>query len=133
MNKEKTEILNVYIDRKTAAIENGYVSSSSLDTPVKNMTLTNGNYYLLYDSCEENVRNEFVLKNNDCEPLLYKNGVGQYDSSGNLLKEFGCKYDCIRILKMSDKTLAKALDKDIMYNNQYFKIIGSKLKCFELI
>jgi phage anti-repressor protein len=130
VNKEKTEILNVYIDRKTAAIENGYFSTSSLDTPVKNMTLTNGNYYLLYDSCEENVKNDFILKNSDCEPLLYKNGVGQYDSIGNLLKEFGCKYDCIRILKMSDKTLAKALDKDIMYNNYYYKTIGSKLKCF---
>ena len=38
------------------------------------------------------------------------------------------KYDAIKNLKMSDKTLAKALDKNIMYNNHYFKSIGSKLQ-----
>ncbi len=34
----------------------------------------------------------------------------------------------IRTLKMSDKTLAKALDKNKIYNNHYYKSIGSKLK-----
>ncbi len=29
---------------------------------------------------------------------------------------------------MSDKTLRKALDKNIIYNNHYYKSIGSKLK-----
>ena len=43
----------------------------------------------------------------------------------NLIKEFICKYDCIRTLKMSDKTLRKALDK----NQMYYKSIGSKLQC----
>ena len=47
LNKEKSEILNVYLDRKTAAHENGYVSSG-LDTPVKNHTITNGNFYALF-------------------------------------------------------------------------------------
>jgi hypothetical protein len=31
--------------------------------------------------------------------------------NNNLVKEFGCKYDCIRELKMSDKTLHKSLQK----------------------
>jgi hypothetical protein len=43
------------------------------------------------------------------------------------VKEFVCKYDCIKQLKMSDKTLAKALDKNILYNAFYFKSIGAKL------
>jgi hypothetical protein len=45
INKEQTEIVNVFIDRKTAAFENGYESSSALDNPVKNFTLTKGFYY----------------------------------------------------------------------------------------
>ena len=45
LNTEKTQILNVYLDRKTAASHNGYASSSALDTPVKNASLTNGHYY----------------------------------------------------------------------------------------
>lgn len=129
INKEKTEIINVYLDRKTASHFNGYESSSALDNHVKNNSLTKGYYYKLYNDCDEILKDNFILRNK-CEPLLYKNGVGQYDSSNNLIKEFECKYDCIKQLKISDKTLSKALDKPIMYQNCYYKNIGSKLKCF---
>ena len=40
-------------------------------------------------------------------------------------KIFTCKYYFIRCVKISDKTLAKILDKDIMYNGFQFKSIGS--------
>ena len=63
------------------------------------------------------------------EPKLYKNGVGQYDAENNLVREFTCKYDCIRTMKMSDKTLAKALDKNLLYNEHYYRVLGSKLSC----
>ena len=127
LNKDKTEILNVYLDRKNAATSNDYPSSSSLDTPVKNVSLTNGHYYMLYDKCEDELKNNFVQKYG--EPLLYKDGVGQYNAENNLVAEFVCKNDCIKQLKMSDKTLSKALDKNLLYNNCYFKSVGSKLKC----
>ena len=129
MNQHKTEILNVYIDRKTAATENGYASPSALDNPVKNVSLTNGHYYVLYEKCADEVKDNFEQKYG--APLLYKDGVGQYTHDNKLLKEFVCKYDCIKQLKISDKTLAKALDKNVMYNNHYFRTIGSKLKCCE--
>jgi prophage antirepressor-like protein len=129
LNKEKTEILNVYLDRKTAAAENDYSSSSALDNPVKNYTITNGHYYALYDSCEEDLKEEFISKNNNKEPILYKNGVGQYDLENNLIQEFICKYDCIKFLHISDKTLEKALTKNILYNGNYFKYLGCKTKC----
>lgn len=129
MNKEKTQILNVYLDRKSAASFNGYTSSSSLDTPVKNMSLTNGHYYMLYDNCPEETITNFEQQHG--EPVLYKDGVGQFSIDNQLIKEFVCKYDCIKQLKMSDKTLAKALDADVLYNNSYFKRIGSKLKVLQ--
>jgi prophage antirepressor-like protein len=130
LNKEKTEILNVYLDRKTAATENEYASSAALDNPVKNFTLTNSHYYVLYDSCEEDLREEFVIKNDNKEPILYKNGVGQYDTENKLIQEFICKYDCIKSLHISDKTLEKALTKNMLYNGTYFKFLGCKVKCF---
>ena len=126
LNQDKTEILNVYLDRKTASISNGYESSGSLDTPVKQFKITRGHYYLLYDSCSDDLKQAFTLKHG--EPLLYKDGVGKYDSENQLVRSFACKYDCIRSLRMSDKTLAKALDKHILYNGHYFKTIGSKLQ-----
>jgi prophage antirepressor-like protein len=126
LNAERTEIINVYLDKKTAAHFNDYTSASALDTPVKSFTLTKGHYYKLYNDCDTILKNNFVEKNG--EPILYKNGVGQYDTSNNLIKEFICKYDCIKQLKMSDKTLAKALEKNIQYNGFYFKTLETKLK-----
>jgi hypothetical protein len=121
----KSEILNVYLDRKTAAQLNGYTSSSALDNPVKNNTLTNGYYYCLYNSCEQNLIQNFEQIHG--EPLLYKNGIGQFDLNNNLLREFSCKYDVIREIKISDKTLAKALINNVPYNNFYYKELGSKI------
>ena len=53
--------------------------------------------------------------------------ANKFDLQNNMVQEFTCKYDCIRGLKMSDKTLAKALDKNVSYNGFYFKSLGSKL------
>lgn len=128
INTDQSEIINVYIDRKTAAHFNGYESISALDVPVKNSTISKGFYYKLYDTCNESLKNIFEEKNGG-KPVLYRNGVGQYDLQQNLIKEFICKYDCIKTLSISDKTLAKALDKNIPYNNYYYKNIGNKLKC----
>ena len=126
LSADKSEIVNVYLDRKTAAHFNGYESMSALDTPVKNFTLTKGCYYKLFDDCDEMVKNNYIQIHS--KPVLYKNGVGQYDSSNNLIREFICKYDCIKQLQMSDKTLARALNKQVQYNDYYFKELGSKLK-----
>jgi prophage antirepressor-like protein len=129
LNDDKTKILNVYIDRKTAAHCNGY-ESSGLDVPVKKSTISRGFYYKLYHDCDEELRETFELERNNGEcPLLYRNGVGQYDAQEKLVRVHACKYDCIKNLKISDKTLAKALSKNVEYNGFYFKEIGEKLKC----
>jgi hypothetical protein len=129
LNTDKSQILNVYLDRKTAALSNGYDSSSALDTPVKNNSSTRGHYYMLYDNCADELREDFETRIHG-EPVLYKDGVGQFDAQNNMTREFICKYDCLKQLKMSDKTLAKALDKNIAYNGFYYKSIGSKTQCF---
>ena len=88
--------------------------------------------YLCYKMIifEIKLRETFELERNNGEcPLLYRNGVGQYDAQGKLVRVHACKYDCIRTLKISDKTLAKALLKKIDYNGFYFKEIGENLKC----
>ena len=126
LSSDKSEILNVYLDRKTAAHFNGYETISALDSPVKNFTLTKGYYYKLYDECDNTLTQNFIKTHGD--PILYKNGIGQYDTNNNLTREFICKYDCIKQLQMSDKTLTKALTKNTSYNGNYFKEIGSKLK-----
>jgi hypothetical protein len=127
LNEEQTEIVNVYIDRKTASHLNGYDSISALDNPVKKCSLSKGYYYKLYNDCKDELRYKFEEKKGT--PLLYKQGIGQYDIQNNLVKEFACKYDCIKTLYISDKTLNKCLEKNISYNGYYYKEITSKLVC----
>jgi hypothetical protein len=130
LNIDKTEIINVYLDRKTAADQNGYASSAGLDNVVKNFTLSKGHYYILYDSCDDELKENFIIKNNNQEPILYKNGIGQFDTENNLVKEFICKYDCIKSFHISDKTLQKALDKQVPYNGHMFKYLQPKLAVY---
>ena len=119
MNKEKTEILNVYLDRRTASSSNGYTSESGLDTCVKKFTLSKGHYYLLYESCEDELKEKFEARYGI--PILYKDGVGQFDTNRIMSQEFGCKYDCIRGLKISDKTNHFELKK-YLFNYTIIKI-----------
>jgi phage anti-repressor protein len=124
LTADQAQILNVYLDRKTAAKMNGYESSSALDTPVKNGTETKCNIYKLFDECEN--RGEFIEKHGK-EPLLYKNGFGMFDASGKMISEYGCRYDCIRLEKISDKTIAKSIEKNVPYKDMFFRYLGEKL------
>lgn len=129
INIDKSEIINVYLDRKTAAEQNGYSSSAGLDNVVKNFTLSKGHYYMLYDMCDDELKEKFIIKNNNQVPILYKNGIGQFDIDNNLVKEFICKYDCIKSYHISEKTLKKALDKQVPYNGYTFKYLEQKITC----
>jgi hypothetical protein len=126
LNIDKTEILNVYLDRKTASVLNNYPNNSSLDIIVKKMKLSNGNYYLLYDKCNVNLRKAFEDKYSN--PILYKNGIGRFDGNNNLVDEFVSKYDCCQKLNISDKSVIKSINKNIAYNGFYYKVLPSKLK-----
>ena len=125
LNETKTEICSVYIDRKTAAHLNGYETASALDNPVKNFTLTKGAYYKVYEQCDEALKREFERVHQ--KPILYRNGIYQCNLQNEIVREFECKYDCIKTLLISDKTLTKALTKGIQYNGHIFKEAGSKL------
>ena len=124
LNADQTEILNVYLDRKTAATMNGFESSAALDTPVKHGTVVKGCVYKLFSECD--ARAKFIEKHGK-EPLLYRNGFGAFDAAGQMIREYGCRYDCIRIMKISDKTIAKSMEKNVPYNGAFFRNLGEKM------
>jgi hypothetical protein len=37
-------------------------SSDALDVPVKDFTMSNGNYYILYENCKEELKLKFIKK-----------------------------------------------------------------------
>jgi phage anti-repressor protein len=127
INKDKTKIVNVYIDRKQAAKKNDIKCT---DTFVKNEKLINDHYYVLYDDCDDILKDDFTIRNKG-KPILYVNGVGQYDCNNCLVNEFVSKVDCCRLCGISDKSVKKSIEKNIMYNGFYYKYIGEKLQCFE--
>ena len=131
LDLNKTKIINVYLDRKTASTENGYQSSSALDEPVKSGKPSRDFLYMLYDKCDDVLRKEFEEEYG--EPVLYKDGIGKFNDNENLIMEYVCKYDCIKQEKMSDKTLAKALEQKLPYNGFYYKKLDKKIKmCMDL-
>lgn len=123
LNSDKSEILNIYLNRKTAAKLNEYKSDSSLDNVVKKCSLSNGNYYILYNDVSKELRDKYKI------PILYKNGIGKFDINNNLIKEFICKEECRVKENISNRTLLKALDTGILYNNVYYKYIKDKVEC----
>ena len=120
LNSTKTEILNIYLDRKTASKLNNYSSPSSL---VKKCKLSNCNYYILYNELSEELKKSYI------KPILYKNGVGKFDTSNNLIKEFTCKEDTRIKENISNKSLSKTLDTGNLYNNYYYRFVKEKLEC----
>lgn len=128
LNKEKTQILNVYLDRKTACKLNKYKSDSSLDNPVKKFTESNGNYYILYDSCSKELKEPFEKLNG--KPILYKTGIGQYDDKNKLVNEFTSKQECCISVGIGDKSIKKLLDNNIAYNGFLYKYLDEKIKVF---
>lgn len=132
VNQEKIKIVNVYLDKKTACSLNGNMTASALDNPIKNETLSHGFYYILFDKCEEDLKEEFMERYEIDEIILYKDGkgVGQYDVNNKLVKEFRCKFECIKYKPfiIGEKTLPKVLDKNVLYKElYYFKTMNSKL------
>jgi len=126
---DNNQIVSVFLDRKTACSFEKY-KISALDTPVKNKTPYNGFLYMLYDDCDDELKDAFVEKYGI--PVLYKSGVGQFDVNNQLVNEYICKYDCIKQMSFSDKTLTKTLDTEMPYNGYMFRSLGDKIAIGEL-
>lgn len=123
VNQEQTEILHVYLDRKTAAQCNEYPSIASLDNAVKNHTIKDGHYYQLYEECDD-LKTRFQEKHGTI--VLYHDGIGQYDAQHTLITEFTSRFECTARAGISQKYLAKVLDHPILYKEWYFKSLGEK-------
>lgn len=84
---------------------------------------------MIYDTIDENIRNEFLKEKSIKDLLLYKSGIGKYDSNGVLLQEFRSKQHCQQELKIGEKSLNKALLSGNSYNCFIYKNLEEKLSC----
>ena len=128
LNKEQNQILNVYLDRKVASQLNDYKSYSALDNPIKNKKEANGYYYMLYNECDKKLVEDFETKIGS-KVILYTNGIGQYDKSNKLIKEFNSKQECVKSNSISDRSLNKALETKSIYKEYFYRYLEPKIKC----
>jgi phage anti-repressor protein len=128
MNIDKTQIVNVYLDRKSASFLNGYKSVAHLDKYVKDNKICDNYFYVLYETLGQEIKDEFLHKNNLTDIVLYKSGVGQYDANDALVKEFRSKQHCQEVLKIGEKTLNKALLSGNQYMDFYYRYCIEKLE-----
>ena len=63
------------------------------------------------------------------EIILYKtNGIEQYNQDDNTLNNtFSSKFECIKFMKISDKTINKILDKAMFYKSYYYRTVEPKI------
>jgi hypothetical protein len=121
INNNKTEILNVYLDRKTASRLNG---CKNIDNVVKHFKCSNAYYYKLYHLCDKELITNF--ENKYGLVVLYANGVGMFSLDNLLLKEFTCKNKCSIQVGITNKTLTKAL-----LTGKSYKYLDPKIKMID--
>ncbi len=69
LNSDKTEIINVYLDRKTASILNGYNSVAFLDNYVKSGKIIDNYYYMVITDTPAHLQEKYK------DLVLYKTGA----------------------------------------------------------
>jgi prophage antirepressor-like protein len=112
LNPDKTKIINVFYSMTEAIKINGSISR-------------NDPYYIIYDKCDINLKENFEEIYG--EPLLYKNGLGQFDTTGvNLIKDFASKQDCLKKSNISRALLDKLIKDQSIYNGFIYRFIGKK-------
>lgn len=81
---------------------------------------------MLYNNCNDELRNVFERKYG--VPVLYKDGIGQFNENGELVEEFRCKQYAVEELQISHRTLRKAMEKNIPYNGFFYRSLQNKIK-----
>jgi prophage antirepressor-like protein len=125
LDHSKTEILNVYLNVKFAAFQNGYLNPLDLDYAVQTDTMSRGYYYCTYASVPDILRQLFEAEHG--KPLLFKNGIVQLDRDKEIVQEFASKIDCMREMALNEKTLQKALSDGLPCNGFIYEELSERL------
>lgn len=126
LNIKKTKILNVFIDTKTTSLSNGF-HIHTLDKIVKQKKPYKNHYFIFYNECRNTLKENF--SHMFCP--LYRNGIGQYDSQENCVKEYISKTHCCNELKICDKTLNIVIKNATVYKGFTFKVLPDRTQMLQ--
>lgn len=128
LNKDKTKIENVYLNRKYACEDNGY-ALSSLDKPIKNNTETREKFYCMYEDCSKKLIKDFEKINGGKVCLYTNDGIGKFTKDNKLIKTYSCRQRCKEELGVGSRTINKIVDDGLLCEDYYYKNIQAKTQC----
>jgi hypothetical protein len=131
LDVDKKTITDVYFNRETACSDNGYESKSHLDYSINYSKVREEGCYMMYTKCNEELKDAFIEKNGGV-PLLYMNGIGKYDRNANLIQEYLCKRECMKLCSMTSRKFIEVTGNNIMHEGYYYEYMKRKLRAFEI-
>lgn len=124
INKEKTQIINVYPNQNIAG-EIVKIPACSITMSIKNKKESNGFYWDIYDNCSDELKNTF--QDELPESVLCSTSskcVQKIDpNTNNVLETYSCIQDVCSLYKICHKTLNKMNASGDIYKGFIWKII----------
>jgi len=110
----KTKIVEVFLDQKTASIARKMKTSASIYHAISRNSLSSGHYFCYYDNCSEELKQDFINKGGilpNCVKTKKGISIQQIDHiTGNVVHEYPSFLEIQKLCQMSSKCIKKAIN-----------------------
>ena len=113
LSLDKTKIVNVYPDHKSAALDRNLKSNAAISKALTKGTQSRGHYFQMWDDCDPELKREYLENHQLPEKAKRVNGIviqQVMPATHEVVKTFVCVEDVLRDFQMSRDTLNKAID-----------------------
>jgi prophage antirepressor-like protein len=113
LSLDKTKIVNVYPDHKSATLDRNLKSSAAISKALTKGTQSRGHYFQMWDDCDPELKREYLENHQLPEKAKRVNGIviqQVMPVTHEVVKTFVCVEDVLRDFQMSRDTLNKAID-----------------------
>lgn len=124
LNKEKTKIINVFVNQKEAATQMN-LAPCSITSALTKKKVSGGFYWVCYDDCSEELKETFEGElPTTQQPATCSKSVVQMKDNGEVVETFQCLQDAYAKHGICHKTLKKYSDSGNLYRGFKWKILN---------
>lgn len=124
LDKEKTKIINVFVNQKEAATQMNLAPCSITSALTKNK-VSGGFYWVCYDECSQELKETFEGKLPATkQAATCSKSVVQMNPNGEVIKTFQCLQDAYAEYGICHKTLKRYSDSGNLYRGFKWKILN---------
>lgn len=125
LNLDKSKIINVFCDQKAAGIDRKFTSSASIANAIKRNSISSGHYFMIWDDCSQELKDEYLLENDLPKKRNHINGkkIEQlHPITNQVIKEYVSFEDVIKEFRISRQSLKSAFNYDIICKGYKWKL-----------